>query len=153
MSTKIRLVFQVFPPDPQDPLSVPVVRLMGRAFFKTWDGYTHPFMAIIDTGSPTSVIPFRIWARCAVERLGEDKILGFVDKEECAISVTAGYITCVLYDEEHNQSGELRIRADLAATSEVPFIIGFKDVLERGRLVCDYQRHEAFLEIYDHGDI
>ncbi len=147
MSTKIRLIFQSLPPDPQNALSVPVIRLLGRAFFKTWDGYTLPFTAIIDTGSPTSVIPFRIWARCAVETLGEDKIFGFVDKEECAISVTSGYVTCVLYDEEHNQSGDLRIRADLAATSEVPFILGFHDVLERGRLVCDYRQGEAFLEI------
>ncbi|HFD39511.1 MAG TPA: hypothetical protein ENJ31_06645 [Anaerolineae bacterium] len=114
--------------------------------FKTWDGYTYDYPAIIDTGAPVSIIPFRIWGQCAIKQLGQDTIRGLVDRDECDLEVTAAQVTCALTDGA-SITDDIRIRADLAPTSEMPLILGFKDLLERAELCCNYQSGVAYLEI------
>jgi hypothetical protein len=68
-----------------------------------------------------------------------------VPREECALPIVIGDISCVLVDRE-GQSEELQISAYLALTDDVPLVIGFWDLLERFKLCMDYRNKEAYLE-------
>jgi hypothetical protein len=41
----------------------------------------------------------------------------------------------------------LSIKAYLAAVDTVPLLLGNEDVLTKARLVCDYPKNKAFLQI------
>lgn len=131
----------------QSAHSVPVIRLFAWVSFATLDGFTPAYRAIIDTGSPVSIVPFNIWGGCAVELFGPDRILSFSGAPECEIPVQAGEITLIIFDARNQRTDELTIRADLCDTSEVPLILGMHDVLARGILHADYPRNQAWLEI------
>lgn len=104
--------------------------------------------AIIDTGAPTSLIPFRVWGQSLVT-LGESEVIASVsDRPECDLHVIRGQITLALLDEEGNRLIEnWTIRADLCHTSEMPLLLGMKDFLEECRLVMDYPANKAWLEL------
>ncbi|MDI6794338.1 MAG: hypothetical protein QME81_15985 [bacterium] len=40
-----------------------IIRIIGQIKFKTSDGWTRAYEAIIDTGAPVSFIPKSIWTR------------------------------------------------------------------------------------------
>ena len=52
-----------------------IIRLKVGVQFKTNDGWSKPYAAIIDTGAHTSVIPLSIWKNLIHESLGEYKKL------------------------------------------------------------------------------
>ena len=147
MSSRVNLFFLPRPSDPELAYAAPFIRLMAYVRFATLDGFTDIYRAIVDTGSPVSVVPFRIWARCSVNLFGPDRLASFSGKSECEIPVQAGEVNLVIQDEYGNQTDKLTVRADLCDTSEVPLILGMHDVLTRGVLHSDYLGDKAWLEI------
>lgn len=123
-----------------------IIRLKCGAQFKTKNGWTKPYPAIIDTGAHTSVIPLSIWKQTTHELLGDYKMFGIAKKEECSIPVKIGKVMGIIVDEFGNQSNELNCCALLADTDNVPLIIGFKGVLENFRVVFDYKKNVAYVE-------
>ncbi|MGQ9628627.1 MAG: hypothetical protein ACUVV0_17205, partial [Anaerolineae bacterium] len=128
MSTRINLFIEKLPM--RSPVKgTEAIRILCGVTFRTIGGYTHVEYGIIDTGSPISIIPLRIWSFSKARTLGDYEISGLVDKEECRLAVSYGQITCRLFDDE-NISPELEIHADFAYTDRLPIILGLKDLLE-----------------------
>jgi len=122
-----------------------LIRLMGWVSFKTYTGMGDPQEAIIDTGAPTSVIPFSMWKELPITRITTHKVQGINPKPECAIPIIIGKVKCVLLDEKGNQTKETDIHAYLGLTDEVPLILGFKDLLSEFRVSFNYP-DEAWIE-------
>ena len=87
-----------------------------------------------------------IWENANHEKFGEYKMFGLSKNSVCSIPAEIGKVTCIIIDEEGNQSEELKITSLLANTDKVPLILGFKDVLQKFKLVSDYEKNTAFLE-------
>jgi hypothetical protein len=147
MSSRIELFFITKPEDTEQEYAVPSIRLMAYVKFATLDGLTEFYPAMVDTGSPISVVPFKIWARCSVKLFGPDRLASFSDNPECEIPVQAGEIRLVVQDRLGARTDELVVRADLCDTSEVPLILGMHDVLARGVLHADYPRSQVWFEV------
>jgi hypothetical protein len=66
MSTRINLFFREFenPNLAEKGVVFPAIRLFGRVQFKTRDDWTDAYVAILDTGAPTWVLPFKVWSEC-----------------------------------------------------------------------------------------
>lgn len=101
---------------------------------------------IIDTGAYVSVIPKDISEIIEKETIGKYKMKGLNSKEECAIPVSVGKTTCILFDELGNTSGDLEISSFFANTNDIPVIIGFADILTKFKLNIDYANKKAVLE-------
>lgn len=144
MSSRIRLTISHLPA--RDDPSAVVTRLLCRVSFGTWDGFSETYWAIVDTGAPTSLIPYDVWQECRVLKLKEDIIRGIIDKPGCNLNVITGAIKCVLEDEE-GTSEKLVIRADLAPVNTVPLLLGFSGLLDRAKIYSDVEAGEAWLEI------
>ena len=86
------------------------------------------------------------WKDIDTEKLGSYEIQGISNKPECTISCDVGRITARFIDESGNISKEIRMRAFLALTDDVPLIIGFKDILSRYRICFDRKKEIAFIE-------
>ncbi|MFC1713445.1 hypothetical protein ACFL6S_07255 [Candidatus Poribacteria bacterium] len=122
-----------------------IIRLFIDVRFRTRDGWTKPYPAILDTGAHATLIPFRIWSKCPVSITTDHVVRGVVPKEECSLPILIGDISCVLTDREQ-QSEELMISAYLALTDEIPLVVGFWDLLEKFKIYMDYRSKEAYLE-------
>ncbi|MBI2507783.1 hypothetical protein HYV89_02410 [Candidatus Woesearchaeota archaeon] len=57
-----------------------IIRLKVGVQFKTTNGWTKPYPAIVDTGAHTSVIPLSIWKNLIHENFGEYKMFGVSKK-------------------------------------------------------------------------
>lgn len=55
-----------------------VIRVYCMVKFKTNEGFTEPYPAIIDTGAHTSLIPLKIWKSADHKILGEHYVKGLV---------------------------------------------------------------------------
>ena len=144
MSTKIPLYFRTrFSAD-----GTPTTRLFAWVSLKGFEKETEPMKAIIDTGSPVTLIPFRAWGQALVE-MGEHEMLPTIsERPECNLGVTHGEVTISLLDAEGKKLVEgLKLPADLCDTREMPFLLGMHEFLKRGRLVMDYPAGEAWLEL------
>lgn len=128
-------------------ITLRLIRLIARVQFQTQTGWTREYRAILDTGSPTSIIPFTIWDE-ALTHILQDKIklYGIGTKEGSYVSGKMGKVTLIFLDEK-KKSDPLEIKAYLLDDDSIPFIIGFEDVLTKTRLFCDYKAHKAYLEI------
>ncbi|MDI6795073.1 MAG: hypothetical protein QME81_19765, partial [bacterium] len=126
MSTKISLWFHSFLDTDllQKGVRVEIIRLLAKAEFKAKDGWTDPYIAIVDTGAPLSLIPQSIWEGCEVEILAEHSLKGVVPRKECVLPVSVGEVSLRIVDEE-NMSRELVVKAYLSRTDRVPLILGF----------------------------
>jgi hypothetical protein len=85
MSTRIGLLFreQVIP-DYRD-LGIFAIGPMCRMAFRTPDGFTDPYPAIVDTGASISLIPLQIWKGWSIEAeaIRDSTIRGVVPLKEC----------------------------------------------------------------------
>jgi len=102
--------------------------------------------ALIDTGAHTTIIPSSLSEQIEKEVLGDHSVKGLVAKEECALPVKVAWVWINIVDREGNETGELKIRAYLASTDEVPLIIGFKDLLEKFKLFVDVPERTGYIE-------
>lgn len=121
-------------------------RLFCSIKFRAPNGWSKTRDAIVDTGAPISVIPLDIWTDIENKILTEHEIQGINPRKECALPALIGKATCILLDEEGNQSRELEILSHFALTNLVPLIIGFKGILENFKLILDYKQDHAFAE-------
>lgn len=122
-----------------------IIRLKTFIQFKTKEGWSEPFDAIIDTGAPTSLIPMYIWNQVEHDTIAEHNIHGISRKPECAIPIKIGRVSCILIDEEGNKTEELNIHSYLVLSNEVPLILGFKDLLSKFSTSFNYQKQEAYI--------
>jgi len=122
-----------------------IIRIIGQVKFKTIDGWTRVYEAIIDTGAPVSFIPKSIWTRIESKIETDYVVSGIVPKKECSLPVKVGEVNCMVVGVKAT-SNPLRIKAYFAPTDKVPLIIGLYDFLTLFRLCCDYRRQEVFLE-------
>lgn len=101
---------------------------------------------IIDTGAYVSVIPKDLGEIIEREVTGQYRMKGINLRDECAIPVSVGKTTCILFDESGNTSGDLEISCFFANTNDIPVVIGFVDILTRFKINIDYPNKKAFLE-------
>ncbi len=128
MSTRIHLAISRKPA--RDDPSVIVTRLFTWVLFRTFEGIAEPYRAIVDTGAPTSLIPYKIWRHCPALTLKDTVIQGIADREECDLPVIEGVIKCTLSDG-YTMLPELGICTHLASEgSDVPLLLGFDAMLE-----------------------
>lgn len=123
-----------------------IVRLKALVQFKTPEGWSDIYEAIVDTGAPISLIPKSIWKESEFIQIADHEVRGIVPKPECTIPMKIGKLTCVVLDFERNQTEESEIYAFLAPTDKVSLIIGFKELLSEFSLHSDYRGKEAYIE-------
>ena len=123
-----------------------IIRLRCNVQFKDKIGWTEAYDAIVDTGAYCSLIPLSIWENLKVEKIADYKIKGIQTKEECAIPVIIGKISCIIIDSEGNETSERNLYAFLALVDNVPLILGFKDLLSKFKMVFDFRTKEAYIE-------
>lgn len=147
MSTRIKLHFvEAVLQELSKEEEYELTRLMGWVVFRTTNHWSEPMDAIIDTGAHTSILPKTIWKGITTEIQDSYDIQGISTRPECKIPCKVGTVTARFIDETNNTSDEIKMRAFLALTDEVPLIIGFKDVLSRFKVCFDHKRNNAYLE-------
>lgn len=123
-----------------------LLRLSCIMKFKTKDGWTELKNAIVDTGAHTTLIPLSLWKRLQVNLLADHHVRGLVPKEECKLAVKVGWVAAVIIDPKGNQTGEIKLRAFLASTDEIPIIVGFKDLLDKFKVCFDPMSGTGYIE-------
>lgn len=127
---------------------VQFVRIMANVRFRTPLGWTRCYPAIVDTGATVSVIPPGVWRDIEYRVLDNEpiKIHGYGSKADEGVFALMAQVIISVFDQK-GSSGALKIKAYLAESEDDPLILGFTDFLTQHRLVCDYARSEAYLEI------
>ncbi len=121
------------------------VRVMAQTRFRTPDGWLTSRDAIVDLGSPISVLPRDIWETCAVQDLADYTVQGVVPREECVLKGRLGKVECVIHDEK-SETGPLSLTTFLAPILGVPLILGFYELLTMFDLHCCYADKKAWLQ-------
>ncbi len=148
MSTKIPLYFLTRPS--ADGISV--TRLFAWVSLKSNETDVGPMRAIIDSGSPISMIPFKFWGQAVVEMGAHNTIPTISDRPECDLGVTHGEVTIsLLNDKWEKLVTDINLPADLCDTSEMPFLLGMHGFLKLGRLVMDYGSSVIWMVTYKIG--
>ena len=122
-----------------------LIRIMGQVRFKTKDGWSRPYEAIIDTGAPVSLIPLGIWENIEAEVMSDYIIGGIVPNKECSLPVKVGKVACKVIGKEI-ASREIELNSYLVLTNKVPLIIGFDSFLTTFKLICDHKAKFICLE-------
>lgn len=122
------------------------IRIIAQVKFKTPDGWSVSRDAILDTGSPISVLPNDMWHNIIVKKLSPYQTSGIVSKEECSLKGWLGKVSSIIHDEE-SESEIVSLTTFLAPISNIPVIIGFHDCLTQFDLFCSYRRKDAWLVI------
>ena len=97
--------------------------------------------ALIDTGSPVSVIPHSIWQNVTHTFLTEETV---IDIAGMTVFGRLGLVTLRLQDEQ-TVSPPLRVKANLVWEDNLPLILGFSDVLTEVTLVSDFHADLAYV--------
>ena len=90
MSTKIKLYFKSYPDLEliEQNIVLEHTRLLADVEFFQKDGnWSNVRPALIDTGSPVSLVPLEIWQNTPVNIHGMTTIGGLVRKEQCTLHV------------------------------------------------------------------
>jgi len=149
MSTKIKFWFEKIR-SPVLEEKIPDIGKLTRLFctikMKSKNGWSDSLNAIVDTGAPFSVIPLDIWTDLETKIITEHEIRGINPRKECTLPALIGKTKCILLDEEGNQSKELEVLCYFALSNLVPFIVGFRDILENFKVYFDYKDNIAFAE-------
>jgi predicted aspartyl protease len=146
MSTKIRLYWQTSYDSRHlaDGIHVRNIRLYTQVSFRKPDGWSYPFIALIDTGSQVIVIPEYIWREIHInEYLSEKVELGGIGKGTLMARLARIEMAFL---STRKEVVELPVKAYLADNDSVPLLLGIEDLLTKARLVCDYPKDKAFLQ-------
>ena len=119
-------------------------RLVARVRFRTARGWSEPQPAIVDTGAPYSLIPLSLWPALRVDPLCKLPVRGLVPGRHAELDATLARVSGQLLDASH-RSRPLALWAMLAATDQVPLILGWAGLLDRARLGVDGRRRSAWL--------
>ncbi len=121
-----------------------LTRIFAGVRLQTASGWTEQHRAIIDTGSPYAVIPAPIWKSARSRPLFSSEIRGIVPGTSAAVKASFRMVQGILVDDRHT-SVSLDIPALCPEISDLPFILGFCGVLDRGQLFVNTSRHIAWL--------
>ena len=122
------------------------LRIVGWIQLKKSNGWTEPSQAIIDTGAYTSLFPLSLWQDLEVKIISDHFVRGLVPKKQCKIDVKIGWISCKIIDRQGNLTPEIKFRAFLALIDDIPLILGFKDLLDKFRLIISPIEKIGFIE-------
>lgn len=111
--------------------------------FKTKEGLTDPYPAIIDTGAHTSLLPLYVWKSVQYNLLGEHYVAGLVPGTK--LDVKVGELSLVFADLL-NTTKEYTFLCFLSPSDRTPLILGFKELLSEVKLVIDYPKNVVWLE-------
>lgn len=124
-----------------------LIRLRAYISLKTEEGWTQSLVAIIDTGSPFSIIPPSIWKNISFKKLLSEKssLYGFGSKNQSPI---LGQLveTQIVFIDQDRVSPSAFFRPYLTTDELSPIVLGFEDILTKTKLICDYINNSAFLE-------
>jgi hypothetical protein len=146
MSTKVRLYWKTDfdPAHLTNGIHVRIIRLYVPVSFRETTEWSDPVNAIIDLGSPLTVLPRRIWQTMQnipylsgvvpLGGIGHGTVLARLAKIELAFLSTQKEIV------------ECTIKAYLAEDDAVPLLLGIEDLITDARLLCDYPKSKAFLQ-------
>lgn len=124
-----------------------VHRLMTRVRFKlSHDSWSEPYRAIVDTGSPYSVIPADLCEKAEVHRLFSTILTGIVPGSKHSLSATFADVPCRLNDTQRISTPFI-LPSLLVDRTDVPLILGFAGFLERYRLFLDRPRSVSWVDI------
>lgn len=121
------------------------IRLLTIAQFLNVRGWSEPEVAIVDTGAPISLVPYRIWRKCTNEVIGEAELRGVIPKKECVMPVKVAVVRLRLVEPEY-ATERIEVKAYLAPIDEVPLIIGFENILSEFNVFFSYHTQIAFIE-------
>lgn len=142
---RVNLFFETFA-DPFIPEHT-IIRLKAGIQFKTPAGWSIPFGGIIDTGAHITAIPSSLWRKISfIEKSENYTLFGISKNKECGLSGRLSEATLILVDENGNQTSELKVPAFLAATDQIPLILGFNGLLEKMPLYVDYKKKIAYVD-------
>ncbi|PIU64415.1 MAG: hypothetical protein COS84_08435 [Armatimonadetes bacterium CG07_land_8_20_14_0_80_40_9] len=110
-----------------------LVRIFGTIKFKTETGLSKEYKAIIDTGSPVSLIPKFIWQKTELEYLSDKEFsLGGISPKDAPLIFAKIANIKFLFIDPKNISPLFVAKAYLLPTDHIPLIIGFEDLLTTG---------------------
>jgi len=126
-------------------ISICLIRLIASLRLKTAKAWTDPYKAIIDTGSPITLIPKHIWDKVSIKWISP----GFIQLTGLGSGGVSGKLAEVVmvFLDKKGLFPPILLKGFLVDSDTVPLIIGFKDVLTHIKLVCDYRTKTAFLQI------
>jgi len=126
-------------------ISIRLIRLIASLRLKTAEAWTDPYKAIIDTGSPITLIPEHVWEKVSVKWISPGSIqLTWLGSG--GVSGKLAEVVMVFLDKK-GLSPPISLKAFLVDSDTVPLIIGFEDVLTDIKMVCDYKSKIAFFQI------
>ena len=130
------------------------IRILANVSFQTLGSdWTKPTEAIIDTGSPISIIPRHVW---------EQIRHGFYSNVEVEVPIGGrgamgrfGQVTLRFHDaqESTQASPPLTIKADLLSDDSHPIVLGFEDFLTDVELYSNYPQQEVYLSFPDRSNL
>lgn len=121
------------------------IRIIAQVRFKTPNGWLKSRDAILDTGSPISVLPKDIWNICSIQDLTDYEVGGIVRRKECTLKGRLGKAECLIHDDV-NETYPFCITAFLAPVRGIPIILGFYNVLTEFGLYSSYCSKQVWLE-------
>lgn len=123
-----------------------VTRLHAYASFLQPNGWSRPRIGIIDTGSPISVLPPKLWKSLNAKLLTPIPSLFYgVGEGAAPLRGQLGEVQCVFQDDK-STSPPLRLKAHLIENDVAPILFGFEDILTQADLVVRHRNNEAYLE-------
>ena len=147
MFTKIRLYWKtdLDPTHLANSVHVRIIRLYVPVSFRETTEWSDPVNAIIDLGSPLTVLPKRVWQTMQnIQYLSDIVPLGGVGKGVVMARLAKIELAFLSTQKEII---ERTIKAYLAEGDDVPLLLGIEDLLTNARLVCDYPKSKAFLQV------
>jgi hypothetical protein len=130
----------------QRGLVIRFIRLIGRVSFRTLDGWSITYDAIIDTGCPISVIPRSHWEEIEHRMILHQASIGLAGE---TVTGQLGEVT-LRFHYNNDVSPPITIKAHLLDGDDRPLILGFEDILTDIRLVSDFAVDTAYLEFPYH---
>lgn len=118
------------------------VRLFGDVSFRTKDGWTEAYEAIIDTGSTISFMPRARWEKIEYHLLSRRHASHDIAGE--TVAGRLGIVTLRFHDTERI-SVPLNVKMHLLDSDSQPLVLGFEDILTELHLVSDFVEDAAYL--------
>jgi hypothetical protein len=142
---RVHLEVRRYPGLAQQGAFLSATRILCNVRFKVGTQYTDAEMGIVDTGSPTSLIPQRIWSNLPYTRIADNYVVGVSTNPDCFERSIFGEVNCRLEDE-NGITPDFRLRADLVYNDDLPLVLGFLDLLERSLFHVHVSANDSFLE-------
>lgn len=122
-----------------------LIRFMSFVQLRTSEGWTAPHKAIIDIGTPISIIPRFIWKHAQVKPISLRKVT-LTGIGSGKVQGRLGEVTLVFSDEQAT-SPPIQAKAHLLDDNSVPLLIGCEDILTQLDLFISYRNKVAYFEL------